>query len=376
MARKDSFEYDAFISHAVEDKIPIANALCARLEQAGLKIWYSGRELRVGDRLTQTIEEGLAKSRFGIVVLSPTYLAKMWTLREFYSLLSRENDGRKIILPVLYDITPSQLAQKDLTMAEMWSVKAEKGVDHVVDVLLKEIRKIREEDIQKEVVNRSLTKARYSLFLLALVAAFFLGYYSIDKMENRSPEREFIESTILNRIRLMDENVSRLLRESDNSVVMINEISEQYREFKNMNAYVRNEYHMVSSEGEINIKKNVATALKVDPDTLTPYNFYSLQSALVRKVNSGLGGDVAYAIQNQLPVQYSMGEVHRVDDDEYSVPVRYLQNIRLVQVVLTFPVASDESRKKIDLTLHAMMPEETFLFQRKEDEWVYHISAP
>src|SRR5687768_17452931 len=111
-----TYKYDAFISHAVEDKIPIANELCARLEAQGLKIWYSGRELSVGDRITDKIHEGLDQCRFGIVILSSSYISKMWTLREFYTLLVRENKGEKTILPILYDVTPDELAKKDLTM--------------------------------------------------------------------------------------------------------------------------------------------------------------------------------------------------------------------------------------------------------------------
>ena len=57
--RHNKYDYDAFISHAVEDKIPIANELCAKLEAAGLKIWYSGKELGVGDSIEKTIQNGL-----------------------------------------------------------------------------------------------------------------------------------------------------------------------------------------------------------------------------------------------------------------------------------------------------------------------------
>ena len=174
MVTNETFKYDAFISHAVEDKFPIANELCARLEQAGLKIWYSGRELRVGDRLTTAIEQGLSKSRFGIVILSPTYVSKMWTLREFYSLLSREEHGKKTILPILYDITPEQLAQKDLTMAELFSIRADKGMDYVVNVLVNEIR-----ETQKAERRRSFAWARNFLgaAIAGLVMLFSAGCY-------------------------------------------------------------------------------------------------------------------------------------------------------------------------------------------------------
>ncbi len=139
--RQHKYDYDAFISHAVEDKIPIANELCARLEQAGLRIWYSGKELGVGDSIEKTIENGLHRSRYGIVILSPTYLAKNWTIREFYTLLAKEIEEHKVILPVLYNITPDELKSRDLLMADRFAVNADRGLDHVVDRLVHEIRR-------------------------------------------------------------------------------------------------------------------------------------------------------------------------------------------------------------------------------------------
>jgi hypothetical protein len=139
--RQNNYEYDAFISHAVEDKIPIANELCAKLERAGLKIWYSGKELGVGDSIEKTIERGLNRSRYGIVIFSPTYLAKNWTIREFYTLLAKEIEEQKVILPVLYNITLDDLKNKDLLMADRFAVNSDKGTDFVVERLVREIKK-------------------------------------------------------------------------------------------------------------------------------------------------------------------------------------------------------------------------------------------
>ncbi len=139
--RHNKYEYDAFISHAVEDKIPIANELCVKLERAGLKIWYSGKELGIGDSIEKTIEKGLNRSRYGIVILSPTYLAKNWTIREFYTLLAKEIEEHKVILPVLYNITVDELKNKDLLMADRFAVNADRGIDFVVERLVGEIKK-------------------------------------------------------------------------------------------------------------------------------------------------------------------------------------------------------------------------------------------
>jgi len=139
--RQNKYEYDAFISHAVEDKIPIANELCAKLERAGLKIWYSGKELGIGDSIEKTIEKGLNRSRYGIVIFSPTYLAKNWTIREFYTLLAKEIEEHKVILPVLYNITLDDLKNKDLVMADRFAVNADRGMDFVVERLMHEIKR-------------------------------------------------------------------------------------------------------------------------------------------------------------------------------------------------------------------------------------------
>lgn len=139
--RQTKYEYDAFISHAVEDKIPIANELCARLENAGLRIWYSGKELGIGDSIEKTIEKGLHRSRYGIVILSPTYLSKNWTIREFYTLLAKEIEEQKVILPVLYNVTVDELKNKDLLMADRFAVSADRGLDFVVSKLVSEIKK-------------------------------------------------------------------------------------------------------------------------------------------------------------------------------------------------------------------------------------------
>ena len=139
--RQNKYEYDAFISHAVEDKIPIANELCAKLERAGLKIWYSGKELGVGDSIEKTIERGLNRSRYGIVIFSPTYLAKNWTIREFYTLLAKEIEEQKVILPVLYNITLDELKNKDMVMADRFAVNSDRGLDFVADRLVGEIRR-------------------------------------------------------------------------------------------------------------------------------------------------------------------------------------------------------------------------------------------
>jgi hypothetical protein len=59
------YDWDAFISHASEDKDSVARPLANHLAGFGLKVWLDESELHLGDSLREKIDAGLAQSRFG-----------------------------------------------------------------------------------------------------------------------------------------------------------------------------------------------------------------------------------------------------------------------------------------------------------------------
>jgi hypothetical protein len=84
--------HDVFISHASEDKDEIVRPLANALINEGLNVWYDEFTLRIGDSLRQKIDQGLAKSRVGLVVLSTDFISKGWTNYE----LNQPQTGRKL----------------------------------------------------------------------------------------------------------------------------------------------------------------------------------------------------------------------------------------------------------------------------------------
>jgi len=70
-------EYDVFISHASEDKEEFVGPLAKALQKAGYKVWFDEFTLKVGDSLRRSIDNGLKNSRFGIVILSNAFFAKI-----------------------------------------------------------------------------------------------------------------------------------------------------------------------------------------------------------------------------------------------------------------------------------------------------------
>jgi hypothetical protein len=114
----DDIGYDAFISHASEDKDTFVRPLAEALTALGFRIWYDEFALKVGDSLRQSIDQGLVNSNYGIVVLSPAFFAKNWPQYELNGLTAREMDGHKIILPIWHDVSRTDVLGYSPTLAD------------------------------------------------------------------------------------------------------------------------------------------------------------------------------------------------------------------------------------------------------------------
>jgi tetratricopeptide (TPR) repeat protein len=133
------FSYDVFISHASEDKAAFVDDLVKVLHERGLRVWYDSFEIKLGDDFRRKMEQGLLGSRFGVVVLSPSFLQanKYWTQQELSALFTFEADeGGKRILPVLYGVSRQTLARTFPFLATRRTADASVGVDAVADQIV------------------------------------------------------------------------------------------------------------------------------------------------------------------------------------------------------------------------------------------------
>jgi hypothetical protein len=130
--------YDAFISHASEDKASIVRPLARVLGKMGFYIWFDEFELKVGDSLRQSIDKGLINSRYGIVVLSKAFFAKNWPEYELNALTAREIEGRKVILPVWHNVTKEEVLSYSPSLADKVAVTTQgKTIPRVAKALAK-----------------------------------------------------------------------------------------------------------------------------------------------------------------------------------------------------------------------------------------------
>lgn len=97
-----SYEYDVFLSHANGDKAEYVEPLATALDQVRVSYWLDAQQISWGDSLVNRINDGLRKSRYGIVCLSQRFLDRPWPENELGTLLTLQNrDGRKRVLPLI-----------------------------------------------------------------------------------------------------------------------------------------------------------------------------------------------------------------------------------------------------------------------------------
>lgn len=131
--------HDVFISHASEDKDDFVRALAGALIAEGLNVWYDEMTLRIGDSLRQKIDQGLANSRVGLVVLSPAFIKKGWTNYELDGIVTRTVSGEQVLLPIWHNITKQQVMDFSPSLADK---VARSTATHTIDEIASEIAEL------------------------------------------------------------------------------------------------------------------------------------------------------------------------------------------------------------------------------------------
>ena len=132
-------EYDVFISHAAEDKDEIVRPLANALRASGLTVWYDEFELVIGDSLRRKIDAGIARSKFGVVVLSTHFFAKGWPQYELDGITTMSVSGKQAILPIWHNLTKAQVIAESPSLADK---VARNTADFTVEEIAKEIAQV------------------------------------------------------------------------------------------------------------------------------------------------------------------------------------------------------------------------------------------
>jgi hypothetical protein len=95
---------DLFLCHAWDDRRGVATELNDRLEAEGVSVWFSEKDILLGQPFMREIDRGLAKSRAGLVLITPAFLKRVDNRgvsdKELSELLSRDQ-----LIPVVHETT-------------------------------------------------------------------------------------------------------------------------------------------------------------------------------------------------------------------------------------------------------------------------------
>ena len=192
--------WDAFISHAFEDKTAFAKKLADSLNSIGVNVWYDDFSLKVGDSLSKSIDNGLINSKYGIVIISKSFLEKGWTDYEYRSLLSREVGFKKVILPIWLDITKEEVQKYSPYLSDKFALSTSRH--SLQQIILKLI-----EVIRSDIFDNYMRHLKY----LVLIKNSKTLSVDANELQPHAIQHETLPQTYINRIKTFHYGIDKYL---------------------------------------------------------------------------------------------------------------------------------------------------------------------
>ncbi|XP_011013489.1 PREDICTED: TMV resistance protein N-like isoform X3 [Populus euphratica] len=135
--------YDVFLSFRGEDnRKTFTDHLYTALVQAGIHTFRDDDALPRGEEISHHLLRAIRESKISIVVFSKGYASSRWCLNELVEILKCKNRKTgQIVLPIFYDIDPSDVRKQTGSFAEAF----DKHEERFEEKLVKEWRKALED---------------------------------------------------------------------------------------------------------------------------------------------------------------------------------------------------------------------------------------
>ncbi|XP_058216947.1 disease resistance protein RPV1-like [Rhododendron vialii] len=129
--------YHVFLSFRGEDTRKIfTDHLYIALDQAGFRTFRDDDGIEKGEDIKSELEKAIRESRISIIVFSKNYASSTWCLEELVMILKRRTLGH-VVLPVFYDVDPSEV-RKQIGSFEETFIKHEEKLKSETGELVKE----------------------------------------------------------------------------------------------------------------------------------------------------------------------------------------------------------------------------------------------
>ncbi|KAA2217524.1 toll/interleukin-1 receptor domain-containing protein [Maribacter flavus] len=137
---------DVFLCHAWDDRKDSAKELHDLLEENGVSVWFSEKDVLLGSSLLREIDKGLANSRVGIVLVTPNFINRVRNEgiadKELSALLARD-----LLVPIVHYTTFEKLREVSPLLGSRSGLDTNEEPMKKVALKLAELVKVEEEII-------------------------------------------------------------------------------------------------------------------------------------------------------------------------------------------------------------------------------------
>lgn len=122
--------WDVFISYAQVDREPV-HTLATNLHELGFAVFLDAWEIGPGDVVVHRLDDGLAHSRAGLLVISAASVTRPWVKQEYAVLLTRSVERGQRLLPVVL----ADAALPPMLASRLWvDLRGKSGAEYLAAI--------------------------------------------------------------------------------------------------------------------------------------------------------------------------------------------------------------------------------------------------
>lgn len=186
-----NYDCDVFISHASEDKRLVVDKLVKLIGEDDT--WVDRLKIQLGDSLKDKISEGIASSKFFILLLSPASLKSNWVKIEYgaYSLFKSQNDSNifPILIPMYHKVTSKDVDSVLPGIGDKLRIDTKIGMKNVAQ----KIKTIIKYYMPNTIIGISGASCSGKSWLAEALRRKYEDYYGIFCLDNYYKDKESVK---------------------------------------------------------------------------------------------------------------------------------------------------------------------------------------
>ncbi|KAK9992879.1 hypothetical protein SO802_022582 [Lithocarpus litseifolius] len=113
-----TYKFDVFVSFRGETRTNFTDHLIAALESRRIRVYKDDKNLPRGEIIWNELMKAIETSRIAVVVFSKNYATSNWCLDELVKIMDCQRKLNQWVLPIFYDVSPSEVRDQKGNFAE------------------------------------------------------------------------------------------------------------------------------------------------------------------------------------------------------------------------------------------------------------------